>query len=126
MGLSLVKEEIDIEEVNFDQFWEIYPRRQARKDALKAWNRIDSSRRAQILRGVQAWRRSDQWLRDEGRYIPMPATFLNGERFDDEVEVSINSVPCNWPRCKSPGVQKHGSRDFCEAHVAALKRGETP
>lgn len=125
MPVTLITEVVQ-NSVSFDDFWSIYPRRQAKKDAMKAWNRIDSSRRDQILRGVRAWMRSEQWCRDDGRYIPMPATFLNGERWEDEVEISISAKPCNWPRCKSGGSQQYGSRDFCEAHMTALKRGETP
>jgi len=129
MGLALVKDEVEIgaEKVSFDDFWETYPRRQARKEALKAWQRIDPKRYEAVLKGVESWKRSDQWMRDDGQYIPMPATFLNGERWEDEVQISIAAAkPCNWPRCKAGGAQKYGSRDFCEAHVQALKRGETP
>jgi len=126
MGLSLVKEENDAAEITFEEFWSEYPRRQAKKDALKAWNRIDPGRREAILRGVRAWKRSEQWLRDGGQYIPMASTFLNGERWEDEVEISVRVVSCQWPRCKASGLHRWGSRDYCETHLAALKRGETP
>lgn len=130
MGLSLVKDEaenINGAEISFDQFWEAYPRRQARKEALKAWQRIDPKRYEAILAGVESWKRSDQWMRDGGQYIPMPASFLNGERWEDEVQIAIAAAkPCPWPRCRNNATQKYGPKDYCETHVAALKRGETP
>ena len=35
--------------------------------------------------GLAKWRNSDEWAEDGGRYIPHPATWLNGERWEDEV-----------------------------------------
>ncbi len=126
MGLTLVKNENDPEQVTFEDFWASYPRRQKRKDAEAAWKRIDPRKRSAILKGVEAWKRSEQWNRDGGQYIPLPTSFLNGERWEDEVEISVCAVPCQWPKCKGSGTQKWGSRDYCEAHLGALKRGETP
>ncbi|HSW01328.1 MAG TPA: hypothetical protein VLI39_14225 [Sedimentisphaerales bacterium] len=51
-----------------------------------------------ILLAVQAWKRSDQWTRDGGKFIVYPARFLKERRFDDE-------LPC------SPKPQR-GDRDW--------------
>lgn len=76
-------------EISFDDFWREYPRKQARKDALKAWQRIETSEHPKILRAIAQAKRSDQWLRDNGQYIPMPATYLRGERWTDELEIAV-------------------------------------
>ena len=126
MGLTLVKEENAVE-ISFEDFWKAYPRRQNKKAAQAIWKRIDPSRYEAILCGIDNWKRTDQWQRDGGQYIPMPTSFLNGERWEDEVDILIAAAsPCQWPRCKSVGTLRYGSRDYCEAHVQAFKRGETP
>ena len=38
-----------------------------------------------IIKAVENQKKDEKWLRDGGRYIPMPATWLNQERWDDEI-----------------------------------------
>ena len=76
----------------FDIFWFVYPRKVGKKDAIKAWNQIkpDKFTTEKIISGVERWKRSEQWTKDEGRFIPYPATFLRGERYNeyDRVETA--------------------------------------
>ena len=66
----------------FDRFWASYPRRVGKKDAVAVWKKIspDDALVDRIVAGVERWKRSEQWTKDEGRFIPYPATFLRGER----------------------------------------------
>ena len=34
-----------------------------------------------------AMEKSEQWKKDDGQFIPHPTTFLNGERWNDEIDV---------------------------------------
>ena len=36
------------------------------------------------MQAVDAQKRSDQWRRENGRYIPNPSTWLNGGYWDNE------------------------------------------
>ena len=49
----------------------------------------------QIVQGVERWKRSEQWTKDDGRFIPYPATFLRGERWNeyDRAEVIPSPKP---------------------------------
>ena len=38
---------------------------------------------------MEAQSHSEQWLKDEGRYIPHPATWINGRRWEDEQPISL-------------------------------------
>lgn len=69
----------------FDAFWKAYPRKIAKQDALTAWNKIAPTSELvdRILAAVDEQKRSDQW-RGGTQYIPYPATWLNGGRWDDE------------------------------------------
>ncbi len=72
----------------FEAFWKAYPRQVAKQDALKAWRKIKPDELSVILKGVEAWKRDEQWAKDGGKYIPYPATFLNGRRWEDVFGVS--------------------------------------
>lgn len=75
-------------EVRFDEFWKAYPKKSGKQYALKAWNKAKPTAELheKIMRAVEAQKRSDQWLRDNGRYIPNPATWINGGYWDNETE----------------------------------------
>ena len=81
----------------FDQFWSVYPRKVGKKDAVKVWNQIrpNPDLTNQIVQGVERWKRSEQWTKDDGRFIPYPATFLRGERWNeyDRAEVIPSPKP---------------------------------
>jgi hypothetical protein len=71
----------------FDKFWKSYPRKIAKPSAERAWKHanLNSSDVDKVLAGLDEWKGSDQWERDNGRYVPHPATFLNQRRWEDEV-----------------------------------------
>lgn len=72
---------------DFDAFWSIYPRKVGKGAAKKSFERaILKTDLKTILDAVEAQRQSPQWQRDGGQFIPHPATWLNQERWDDEVE----------------------------------------
>lgn len=72
----------------FDKFWTQYPKKKAKPDAIKAWNKLrpDDQIQLTILSAVKAQCATAEWMKDRGQYIPMPATWLNGRRWEDEVE----------------------------------------
>ena len=82
----------------FDLFWKEYPNKVAKQDALKAWKKLKMNPEmlGAILNGLSRWKASDEWTRDGGRYIPHPATWLNGKRWEDEVKPKTD-VPRQVP-----------------------------
>lgn len=70
----------------FDRFWEAYPRRQGKEAARKAWAKMrpDEALLEDMLAALERQRASDQWRKDGGLFIPLPATWLNGRRWEDE------------------------------------------
>lgn len=73
----------DVDEV-FDDFWTIYPRREGKGAARKAWakalKQIPANELLPIVRSF-----SVRVHGTEPRFIPFPATWLNQERWADEV-----------------------------------------
>lgn len=74
--------------VRFAEFWSQYPKKVGKQYALKAWNKIkpDADLHERIMKAVGDQKRSEQWLRENGRFIPNPATWLNGGYWDNEIE----------------------------------------
>jgi hypothetical protein len=70
--------------VEFDAFWQAYPRKVGRKAAIKAWNSAkDRPPLADVLAAVETQKRLPAWTKDGGQFIPHPATWLNQGRWDD-------------------------------------------
>jgi hypothetical protein len=126
--MQLFAEPQKAQQPDFEQFWMSYPKKQAKKVARDSWKRIswEPGLFEKIMSSIEQFRRTEQWAKDGGLYIPMPATWLNQERWEDELEVSIQASPCNWPGCKAHGQTQRGTRLYCQRHIDSFQRGETP
>jgi hypothetical protein len=69
----------------FDAFWSAYPRKQAKGAAIKAYARLraDDALQAALLAAIALQATTEQWTKDGGQFIPMPASWLNGRRWED-------------------------------------------
>ena len=38
-----------------------------------------------IMKSLEGFKLSEGWKKDRGRYIPLPASWLNGKRWEDEL-----------------------------------------
>lgn len=73
-------------EALFEKFWGAYPRHTAKAEARKAFVKLspNSDLLETMLAAVKRQQGSEQWSRDNGQYIPYPATWLNQRRWEDE------------------------------------------
>lgn len=78
----------DYDADGFAAFWAAYPKKAGKADALKAWNKLkpDIVLQAKMGEALTAQKKSPQWTKNNGQYIPMPSTWLNGKRWEDEVQ----------------------------------------
>lgn len=65
----------------FDEFWTAFPKKKSKIYARKAWDthRPDLQKVLDAL----AWQ-CREWAKDDPKYIPYPASWLNAGRWDDE------------------------------------------
>ena len=84
----------DGEKVSFDAFWESYPRKVGKPAAARAWSGIHVNRELQskIMVALEDHKKSKQWQKDDGQFIPHPATWLNQERWNDQLTVTKPKV----------------------------------
>jgi hypothetical protein len=68
----------------FDRFWQAYPRKEAKQDALKSFAKLnpDSALVDTMISWIGEAILSEQW-KDKGK-IPHPATWLNGRRWEGD------------------------------------------
>ena len=69
--------------IEFEMFWEAYPKKIGKSEAMKAWTKIKPSVQ-DVLKALKWQKKSEQWAKDGGQFIPNPATYLNQGRWQDE------------------------------------------
>ena len=71
----------------FDEFWSLYPRKIAKATARKAWAKLSPEQQLMAAKAIdthcQYWSAKETEL----EFIPHPATWLNNERWEDELVI---------------------------------------
>ncbi len=104
----------------FEEFWKEYPRKVGRQDALKAWNKCKTLPEIEsLLAIVRSWKSSPEWQKDAGQFIPHAATWLNGNRWEDEVPngrhvpaASYGGIPVINEKDWAEGAEGYTDEDF--------------
>jgi len=95
LPLSLVSSNGAPRSDGFDEFWDAYPLKRAKKDAQAAWRKLkpDPTMRQRILADLPRFR-------DQSSFnpIPYPATYLNGRRWEDQATTSVQTVSAPYHR----------------------------
>lgn len=83
----------------FNLFWNEYPRKIAKQDAARAFSNIDilsDDLFAKIIDALKKAKVSQDWTKEAGKYIPYPATWLNGRRWEDILEKPLAKPQPEW------------------------------
>lgn len=112
---SKVKENKEID-ARFDRFWTVYPRHVAKPNARKAFDKLnpDDGLLETMILAIEQQKRSDQWTRDNGQYIPHPATWLNQRRWEDETLAASQK--------KAVIAQDYDQRDYTEVQDELIRK----
>lgn len=98
----------------FEEFWKAYPKKVNRKEALYRWKKAKLPPIEVILKKISEQKNTDEWQKDNGKYIPHPSTWINKERWLDEIDVGI--------------IKKENTETFicskCNQKLPILKRWE--
>jgi len=70
----------------FDEFWKAYPKKKNKGQAEKAFKRINGTSIDTLLSAIELAKKSPEWTKDNGKYIPYPATWLNAKGWEDELD----------------------------------------
>ena len=80
----------------FDHFWLLYPRHVAKLAARRAWAKVNPSEHVAILEALVSWR--PVWRDKDPEYLPHAATWLNRERWEDELPAGYRRVTGESPQ----------------------------
>lgn len=77
--------ELASDESDFESFWSEYPKKKSKGDAEKAWKAINPNEHlvGKILQAVQSAKTSIDWLKNDGQFVPYPASWLRDKGWLD-------------------------------------------
>jgi hypothetical protein len=78
-------------ESEFAQFWAEYPRKKEKGEAENAWAKTKRPDIATILAAVRAQKRSHDWTKENGEFIPYPAKWITRKGWEDDAGAPVNS-----------------------------------
>lgn len=101
---------LQAEEEAFEDLWAVYPRKQAKNDARRAFHRVlveDGVAPATIFYAVMEQAKSAAWKEDGGKFVPSLAKWLDGGRWNDVLsapaEKNLAAPPAQDPfACPTP------------------------
>ena len=74
-------------EKDFARFWEVYPKKTGKAASKKAFLKIkDYPGIEKIVETLEVFKKSGQWTKNNGQYVPNPLTWINQGRWDDEIQ----------------------------------------
>lgn len=119
--MQLISSQQDPLPITFDDFWLLYPRRVARKNALKAWSKIHPSHHIELMTSLAAWR--SHWIgATDVQFIPHAATWLNGERWTDELPEALSAHASHSPAAIPKLPQRTEMPEHVRAMIARLRK----
>jgi len=70
----------------FEEWWKVYPLKVGKLEAVKAWKSSGNKPPlGEMITKLEEQKESWDWQKNDGEYIPHPATYLRGGRWADEV-----------------------------------------
>jgi len=74
--------DLDLIAEQFEEFYQAYPRRQAKEDAKEAWRKLNPNEQlfSRILADIR-----NRFRAVDPNFVPLPAKYLSGARWNDEI-----------------------------------------
>lgn len=113
------------ENINFSRFWAVYPRKVAKPAALRQFIAIDPDEELlqKMLSVIERSKKSEQWTKDGGQFIPYPATWLHQRRWEDDSAVLVKVLPAqDFEQRSYEGVDRELMEDLAR-EMADFKKG---
>lgn len=100
-------------EDRFNNFWLVYPRKQQKQTALVSWKtHVPALELAdQIITHVSDRAAKDHdWIKEDGKFVPFAATFLNQHRWEDHYSTAKPQNNAKSFKSQDDKVQEHHAR----------------
>lgn len=78
---------VDESDPDWVRFWAVFPRRESKQEARRAWAKLHPSPElVEAILSALSWQVPyHQWNGAKRAYCPLPATYLNQARWEDEM-----------------------------------------
>lgn len=82
----------------FALFWTAYPKKTAKPAAAKSFKsaKVTALLLQIILADIERRKSGPDWQKNNGEFVPMPATYLNNKRWEDEGTSPTKAEPPPW------------------------------
>ena len=96
--VSLGKDKKPLSSKNYDdypeflEFWSAYPRKDDKKKSFEAWLK-NKPNIDKVLQALGWQKKTEQWLKNNGQFIPLGETYINGHRWEAEPPMQITGDP---------------------------------
>lgn len=91
---DILKENLknNVYEEQFNQFYSSYPKKQKKQDTEKWFKKNKPSQELfeKMMNSLEAFKNTEDWKKEKGKFIPQPTSWLNQKRWEDEIETNIN------------------------------------
>ena len=74
----------------FCRFWNAYPKKKSKETAIAAFKKVSVPIEV-LLSSIERFKADPDWIKNDGQFIPHPATWLNQKRWEDELELSLSA-----------------------------------
>lgn len=99
---------------DFDSFWSAYPRKDGKAKAKEAFIKLAPNDELfkTMMNAIERQKKGDQWIKEGGKFIPYPATWLNQKRWEDEVKTYPSEKANIKPMLSDIGERKYSQEDW--------------
>lgn len=80
------KAELKEEKIPFSHFWELYPKKVEKQRAEEKWNRMSLKDQQAVIADLPRRSQAPPWNKG---YVIYPMKYLNGKRWNDELQVNV-------------------------------------
>lgn len=90
---SIEENRLDNIYAHFEQFWKAYPKKVSKQKCLKWFqsNKPNEQLLKTMLDQLERFKKTKDWQKSNGQFIPYPDTWLRNRRWEDEFETEAES-----------------------------------
>lgn len=100
----------------FEQFWNAYPKKTGKGGAYTSWKK-QKPKLADVLTALSWQTIQPDWVKENGQFVPMPATYLNQRRWEDECKTpkldQAMQCPKGFPFSEWMKASQQEKQDIC-------------
>lgn len=95
-------------EESFEKFWSVYPRKDKKIDAKKAWGELlPDDVTVQAILDALSWQRRQKAWRGDKCFIPLAGTYIRGEYWKNEAPPHIAQILAQKPPPRDDATRAH-------------------